>query len=192
MKLHLIVVPNGQKNLHDTMYDIIEKKANAGFWTFGVKLGYDAVTFLGNGTTNFVLQKIIFPMFKDNASVYLTDAEFSAVTNKTNIKLIGNTAIVTLDLNEIDYLGILKRNLDTILDAVKKIYPDIIAWDILDILSDDKDTAVNAVLNSVSDSKKEEIVKLIIKKFETNFCNAITDALKDQEIELAAKNLTVG
>lgn len=191
MKIKLILIPNSNKSLRDTVCSIIDKKSNAGLMSLGIKLGYNAVTLLGNGATNFTLQNIIFPLFKTKVSAFVTEDEYCEIYKKTKVKLIGDTGILTLDLDGIDYWEIMKRNLDVILDAVKTIYPDNVMWDIVDILQDDKDVIAETVLNSLSAEKKEKIVKLLITEFQTNICAAVTDTLNEEGIELAAKSLSV-
>lgn len=134
---------------------------------------------------------IVLPLLKDNTSKYLTNAEYDELSKRISVKFSGETGIVTLSLDGINYIGIIKKNLTFILDGIKKNFPDIVVWDILDILAKDTQTVLDGIFNPISDEKMEAIIKLLVKTYETELCKLITGVLIKEDFALKAGSLAV-
>ena len=77
------------------------------------------------------------------------------------------------------------------MDGLKQLPADHIVRKVLDTLQDDKNKVVSALLDAISEEKKEMIIKLLIGEFHDNLCTFITGLLNDNKIELAIKKISL-
>ena len=97
---------------------------------------------------------------------------------------------VTATARNIEYSKSLAENYNRIMDGLKQLPADHIVRKILDTLQDDKIAVVSALLDAISEKKKEAIIKLLIGEFHESLCAFLTKLLNDNKIELAIKKIS--
>ena len=97
----------------------------------------------------------------------------------------------SIDIENIDYLKSITINQQRIIDGLKKLAPENIAWTIIDVLDDDTTSILTTVLETVNDSKKETIIKLLIQEFSSNICKVLTGFFADNKIDLAVESISL-
>jgi hypothetical protein len=190
MKISIILIPNGKKNLNDTIYDIIDTCVNGDVQKFGAKAAYWTSGIFGDNGNN-ALFSLLHSFFESLANSFLKDNNIPATVKNLVINKKGEELDVSIDLEDIDYKVSVTNNQERIIDALKNLSPENVAWDILGVLQGDTDTIVSSVLDTVNDEKKEKIIKLLINKFHPNICKALTGLLADNKIGLGVKNLSL-
>ena len=98
---------------------------------------------------------------------------------------------VTLKLDSINYKGVINRFLPEILFSLRENDPDNYMWNVYDIVSDDQPKIVKAVMDIISNDKKEEIIALMISQNKAVLCDKISGLLAAQNIEVSIDDIRV-
>lgn len=190
MKVNITLKSNGNKNLNDTIYDIIDNSVDGGIQKFGAKAAYWTFGIFGDNGSNTLfalvhslLENLIKDFFSDN-NIYATPQNL--VLTKKGEELQGS-----IDVDDIDYIKSLTINQQRIIDGLKTLAPNNIAWEIIGMLDEDTTPIVTSVLQIVNDEKKETIIKLLIKEFHSNICKAFTGFFADNKIDLAVESISL-
>ena len=98
---------------------------------------------------------------------------------------------ITVDINSINYEGVINRFLPDIIHALREKDPGNYLWKVYDIVSDDQPAIVKAVMNTISNEKKEEIIEMMIVQNEKIICDKISELLTAQRIEISVDDVSV-
>ena len=131
------------------------------------------------------------PAFDNTINDYLTKNKIRADISTGEIKKEGEKMKITLNVSDIDYEGIIIKFLPDIIKSLKTKDPENYVWKIHSVIEKDQDEVVRAVLGKISNSKKEEIIEIVITQYKNSICNAISDFLEKQDIGLAVDDLCV-
>lgn len=190
MLINIKLWPNSKKNLNDTIYDIIDIIPNkTDVEKFGIKAGYWTAGIFGDGGTNTVFSWVS-DIFKNLTENIMKNNHIYADIQKVTVEKDHETLNVTATARNIEYSKSLAENYNRIMDGLKQLPADHIVRKILDTLQDDKIAVVSALLDAISEKKKEEIIKLLIGEFHESLCAFLTKLLNDNKIELAIKKIS--
>ena len=98
---------------------------------------------------------------------------------------------VTLKLDSINYKGVINRFLPEILFSLREEDPANYMWRVYDVISDDQPSIVRAVMDTISNDKKDEIIELMILENKNILCDKISDLLAASNIEIAVDDIFV-
>ena len=191
MKIEINLNPNNKKTLNDAIYDIIDTHIDGDIQKVGFKATYWAFGIFGDNGNN-ALFSLVRSFFENETKKFLKDNDIYATAKNLVLTKKGEELHISVDIEDIDYTKSLTINQQRIIDALRKLSPDNVAWEILGVLQDDTNIIVSSVLETVSDEKKEAIIKLLIKQFHSNICKAITNALAGNKIGLCVKKISLG
>ncbi len=191
MKIKIQVKPNGKKNLNDTIYDIIDIIPNkTDIEKFGIKAGYWTAGIFGDGGTNTVFSWV-GDIFKDLAKNAMQNNHIYADILKVTVEKDHETLNVTVIAENIEYSKSLSENYERIMDGLKQLPADHTVRKVLDTLQNDKNKVVSALLDAISEKKKEAIIKLLIEEYHESLRGFITKLLNDNKIQLAIKEISL-
>lgn len=190
MKINIILSPNGKKNLNDTIYDVIDNCVPGDVQKFGAKAAHWTFGIFGDGGTN-ALFSLAKPIFENLAKSFFNDNNIYASPHNLVLTKKGEELHGSIDIENIDYLKSITKNQQRIIDGLKTLAPDNVAWAIIDVIDDDTDDILTSVLTTVNNKKKEAIIKLLVNEFHSNICKAFTDFMADAKIGLAVKKITI-
>lgn len=190
MLINIKLWPNSKKNLNDTIYDIIDIIPNkTDVEKFGIKAGYWTAGIFGDGGTNTVFSWVS-DIFKNLIENIMKNNHIYADIQKVTVEKDHEMLNVTATARSIEYSKSLAENYNRIMDGLKQLPADHIVRKILDTLQDDKIAVVSALLDAISEKKKEAIIKLLIGEFHESLCAFLTKLLNDNKIELAIKKIS--
>ena len=206
MKLELILTPDNNKDLADVVSSMLEmsddRPTAADSPTFARRplfkkvIGKAAVSAVrvigatGDNTTNALLMKLR-PFITDKVNEYLVKYHITASVIINSIVKEENTMKIVLEADAIDYKGIITHYLPQILDSVRKKDSQSILIQITDIIKNDKAAVIGAVLDNLSDEKKEAIVKLLVNRYHSTICEKISKYLADQNIAIQVSQIGI-
>ena len=191
MLINIKLWPNSKKNLNDTIYDIIDIIPNkTDVEKFGIKAGYWTAGIFGDGGANTVFSWVS-DIFKNLTENIMKNNHIYADIQKVTVEKDHEMLNVTATARNIEYSKSLAENYNRIMDGLKQLPADHIVRKILDTLQDDKIAVVSALLDAISEKKKEEIIKLLIGEFHESLCAFLTKLLNDNKIELAIKKISL-
>ena len=191
MKIKAVLNPVGGKNLNDSIYDIIDTQIKEDIKKIAIKATYWAFGIFGDNGNN-KLFALVCSFFEDFANKIMHENSIYASAKNLDITKNGDELFVSVDVEDVDYTKSVTLNKQRIIDGLKNISPDNIAWNILDLLEEDTDVILSSVLKTEKKKKKESIIRLLINQFQSNICNAISNALADGKIALSIKSLYIG
>ena len=190
--LDATLIPDSGKKLMQTLYDSIMQFADVvevgKLGLKGALLGLDAI---GDGATNAVftlLRPVLESIVKDEV---LEPFHIAAKVSIVKIRKMDESLRITVAVKDIDYVRSLTPNLPLITKALREELSDTVLCDVLDILQDDTPVAVTAVLQSVSNRKKDELVRLLVGTYHQEICEFLTQLLVDNKIKLTVKELEI-
>lgn len=98
---------------------------------------------------------------------------------------------VTVNLESINYTRVINRFLPEIIRTIRDGDPSNYLWKIYDVISDDQPRIVKAVMDTISDAKKEEIIEMMILQNKDLICDKISGLLTAQNIAISVDNIYV-
>ena len=144
---------------------------------------------------------------KDKAAVKFCNGRKSVIVNATNqilmkqkIKLKANDMFfsqeenqvkVQIDISEIDYEQIVIRFLPQIIDVIPKIDSTEPFIDALDLLKEEREDIVKALLGGLSNEKKEKLVKLFTNSYQKEICTFINKLINENGVKAEISELIV-
>lgn len=190
MNIMIKLVPNSGKGLDDTVCDMVDNLDSNVAVKLAIKAGYRTTGVFGDDATNTVVSwfngvvmEITRKMLKDN-HIY-------AEVKKITVEKEEETLRLALEVDHIQYEKSLIKNLKRIVSGLQKLPEDHIVRTILDILQEDKEAVVSALLSAISDEKKEDIIKVLVEKYHDNLCSLLTNLINENKINLAIVALTL-
>ena len=206
MKLELVLTPDNNKDLADVVASMLDMSGDrpgaegisvlAGKSLFKRAIGKAAVGAVrmigaaGDNTTNALLMKLR-PFITDKVNEYLVKYHITASVIINSVVKEDNTMKIVLEADAIDYKGIITHYLPQILDSVRKKDSQSILIQITDIIENDKAAVIGAVLDNLSDEKKEAIVKLLVNRYDRVICDKISEYLSDQNIAIKVSQIGI-
>lgn len=206
MKAELIITADNNKDPADVIASILEKSddrsAMARYHEHERKpllkkvIGKAAVGAVkvigaaGDSATNALLMKLR-PFITNMVNDYMAKNHITASVLINSIVKEENKMKITAEVDSIDYKGIISHYLPQIIDSVRKSDPQSILIKITDIIGNDIEAVIGAVLDNLSDEKKEAIVKLLVNRYSSTICNKISDYLADQKIEIKVSRIGI-
>lgn len=190
MKIKIVLAPSGKKNLNDTIADTVHQKVDNLPLKAGILVGYKLAGIFGDSGTNTALS-LVRGIFEKIAKDNLHKNHIYADVKKLTVEKNGEKLDVTLEAENILYSKSITENFQRIMDGLKKLPEDHIVIKVLDTLQDDKAAVVSALLDAVSEEKKEAIIKLLVGEFHEKLCSFIAKLLSDNNIQLTVKTISL-
>lgn len=203
MKIDLVLTPDNNIDLADVVASMLDMSgdrptvANAPIYAkrsiFKKIIEKAAVRVLrstGDYTTNALLMKLK-PFITDKINEYLSSNHITLSVIIGSIVKEGNIMRITLEVNSIDYKGIITHYLPQILDSLCEKDSQSILLQITDILENDKAAVIGAVLDNLGDKKKEAIVSLLVNRYNSAICEKISKYLSDQNIAVQVSQIGI-
>ena len=98
---------------------------------------------------------------------------------------------ITVNLDSINYTGVINRFLPDILYSLRENDPDNYMWRVYDVISDEQPRIVKAVMDTINNEKKEEIIEMMILQNKDSLCDKVSDLLAAENIEISVDNIYV-
>ncbi len=197
----IIKIPDG-KDLSDILSEAMGKTStpntsNATFSDFAKSFGGSLLkgvakfsSHLGDGTANLLLDG-----FKSKISElvcgYVQKYGIPAKISTDKISKIGNTFTLIFTASEIDYVKLTEKLLPLLPDYLKSKNYDNALTDIMGIIGDDSTRAASALLNSIDDNKKEQIIKALAARYQNEICAKLTELINKQKIDIIVEHIAV-
>ena len=93
------------------------------------------------------------------------------------------------EIHEIDYERLEKRVFPLLMERVTHKYARGMVADILQILGEDQEKVLHAVLSNVDDKKKEKLMVLLLEEYQDVFCSKLTKVLKSNHIDFTVDRI---
>lgn len=208
MKIELRLIPNNNQKIFQAVTDPFldrltlgsvmadpapEGIGNSLLTTIGRKVAKGAVKAVGafgDEKTNAILLKIR-PMMTNRINAYLFSNDIPAAVTVNHIEIGENSMKIILDVDSIDYKGVIIKVLPLVADSVQKNEALHIVTQIFDIFGDEKAEVIGAVLDAVDDGKKEALVKLLANHYSEKISRALTDYLCGRNMEVSVSQIHV-
>lgn len=193
MRIQVTLTPDKSKTIHDSIRKSIDAYVAVGL-NLVAKLAYNIASYPGNDSLNQGLRLLLsVPKIKNKLIGYVSADDYAALRDGLTVAIVRDTqGCVTLNTDGVSVNGILKKNLPVVLDAVKKADKDNIARNILDILQDDAALILTHALSSLSEEKTEAIVRLLVRKYQSALCEALTTLLRKKKCDFVIREIAVG
>lgn len=203
MRIFAKISADNGKNLSDVLLNITEnfagdsnKKAEQantfGSW-ISKTLTKGAIKFsdyLGDGAANSFMAKS-----KDKITAIINNYMYkNGVFIEVAVEqLVKSNEMLFCYLNtvKIDYKNLAEKFLPLLQDLLNKNMPDGIATGIFAIIDKELNNVSNAVLENISDDKKEKIIKFLIERYNKTICNKVTEKLKEKGIEIKVSHIEI-
>ena len=190
MQIKATLSPIGSKKLDETIVNLVDTHFDGGIQKFGIKYAWGVAGIFGQDGKNTLLAWAR-GFFEDFVKNTLKENNIYATVEKLDISIDHEDLNISLVADNIDYTKSITKNTKRIIDGLKKISPDNVAWGIIDILGKEKNDTISALLNSINDKKKESIIKLLIKEYHSNLCEFLTKLLVENKNNLSVKNISI-
>lgn len=217
MRVHIQLIPRGNKTIIEAILDAISKKIAIPYSNY---LAYGGSVFVDPAPPipPLIPLELLKRATKGAASMFLgalSDSKINSILEKqkttlTNVanKYIKQNGIaaemvvdkiikederlkINVNIDAIDYEKTICKFLPNIIDSLKTKESDIFFWEIYDIIGDDRDTLVKATLSSLTEEQKDMIVKLLVKRFDHAICEKLTGFLAEQQIDLTVSGISI-
>ena len=155
-----------------------------------IKGAAKTVELLGEDAVNSVfslLKTTIGKTINDNLAQNKIPADFIV----EEIKKEFDEVKITLKLDSINYKGVINRFLPDIIDSARENDPDNYVWRVYDVISDDQPKIVKAVMDTISNDKKDEIIGMMIYQHRQSLCDIISSLLIAENIEISVEDIDV-
>ena len=106
------------------------------------------------------------------------DAKISAFTLEGGSRLMN----IQITIDSINYEQIIIKFLPQIIGLIPKNENTKVFTDALDVVGDDLDSMVKALLNNLDDEKKEKLVKLFVNNYSQNISSILNKLISDNGI----------
>ena len=155
-----------------------------------IKGAAKTVEFIGEDAVNSVFS-MLKPTLGRVINENLQQNDIAASFLVEEIKKEDEKMKVTLKLDSISYKGVINKFLPAILDAVRENDPENYMWKVYDVISDDQPKIVKAVMDTISNEKKEEIISMMILQHKDGICDKFSGLLAAQNIEISVDDINV-
>ena len=155
-----------------------------------IKGAAKTVDFIGGDVANSVfsmLKPTLGKVINDNLQQNKIPAAFIV----EEIVKEGDKMKVTLFLDSISYAGVINRFLPEIIDSVREQDPANYMWRVYDVISDDQPMIVRAVLDTINNYKKNEIIGMMILQNKDVLSDKISGLLAAENIQIAIDDIDV-
>ena len=188
MKIHGILSAKDDKKILNVLVDSFLGK---GTLKGGLaKAGASLVGLFGDNAVNSCIERLK-PALTEKMNEFLAQKGIYAHVTAETIEKEGESMRITFDIDGINYESIICAFLPQILAGLKEKYPDSFFWSIYDVIEDDKDTLIKAVLGNLTDEQKDRIVIILAEQYNENIKRSIEKFFAEQEIELQINKITV-
>ena len=148
MQIKATLSPIGSKKLDETIVNLVDTHFDGGIQKFGIKFAWGVAGIFGQDGKNTLLAWAR-GFFEDFVKNTLKENNIYATVEKLDISIDHEDLNISLVADNIDYTKSITKNTKRIIDGLKKISPDNVAWGIIDILG--KAIAENVLnINGVS------------------------------------------
>ena len=157
---------------------------------FLIKGAAKTVEFIGEDAVNSVfsmLKPTLAKVINDN----LQQNRIPAVFSVEEIIKEDEKMKITIVQESIHYAGVINKFLPGIISSVRENDPGNYLWRVYDVISDDQPEIVRAVLDTISDEKKEEMIEMMIIQNKHQICDKVSEFLIAQNIEIAVDDIIV-
>ena len=155
-----------------------------------IKGAAKTVEFIGEDAVNSVfsmLKSTLGRMINENLQQNKIPAAFLV----EEIRKEDDRIKVTLELDSINYKGVINRFLPEIIFSARENDPENYIWKVYDVISDDQPNIVKALMDTISNDKKEEIVGMMIFHYRNDLCDIISSVLIAEGIEISIDDIDV-
>ena len=148
------------------------------------------VEFIGEDAVNSV-----FTMLKPSLSKLINENlqqnKIPAVFLVEEINMDLDKMNITVNLESINYTGVINRFLPEILFSLRDKDPENYMWRVYDVISDEQPRIVKAVMDTINNEKKEEIIEMMILQNKDSICDTVSSLLAAENIEISVENIIV-
>ena len=188
MKLHSILSAKNDKKILNVISDsLLGKGTLKGSLA---KAGASILGLFGDNTVNSCLERLK-PSLTAELNGFIAQKGIDAHITAEIIEKVDESMRVTFDIDGINYKSIICTFLPQILDGLKEERPDSFLRSIYDVIADNTEAVIKAVLGNLTDEQKNRIVIIIAEQYNENIKRSVEKFFTEQEIELQIKKISV-